>query len=151
MGMVWRVFKHLAGTRKLLLPNVIPGRERSEGTRNLEVVSTRFRILAGARPGMTQGGFLKIDPLAAVGGEQMQLFPRRHRPDPLADGGRDCARDTDDHLAWRQLPGIGGNALHLVLTGAVKEGFGPDALDRFHREVEGNAARDRVARNHKII
>ena len=79
---------------------------------------------------------LEIDPLAAVGGEQMQLLAWRDRPDSLADRGGDCAGDPHDHLARRQFPGIGGDALQLVLAGTVDEGLGPDALDRLHREVE---------------
>src|SRR5260370_32162799 len=78
--------------------------------------------------------FLKIDPPAAVGGEQMQLFPRRNGPDPLADRGRGRARDPHDHLPWGQLAGSGGNALHLLLAGGGKENLGPHPPDDFPRE-----------------
>src|SRR5260370_33524033 len=100
---------------------------------------------------MTTGGCLKIDPPAAGGGEQMQLFPRRKGPDPLADGGRGGTRDPHNHLARGQLAGIGGYALHLMLPGAVKEGLGSDALDGFDGEAERNAGRDGLARNRKIL
>src|ERR1700736_668817 len=39
--------------RKILV--VIPGCVRSTQTRNPEVISSRFRVRAGARPGMTKG------------------------------------------------------------------------------------------------
>ena len=81
----------------------------------------------------------------------MQLVARRNRPDSLADGWRDCAGNPHDHLARRQFPGIGGNALHLMLPGAVNEGLGANALDRFHGEVERDAAGDRIARNQEVL
>ena len=61
------------------------------------------------------------------------------------------AGNPHDHLARRQFAGIGGNALRLVLPGAVDEGLGADALDRLHGEVERDAAGERVVRNHKIL
>src|SRR5260370_39222039 len=93
----------------------------------------------------------KIDPLAAVGGEQMQLLAWRDRPDSLADGRRDGAGNPHNDLAGREFHGIGGNALHFQFPGTVNEGLGPDALDRLHGEAERNAACDGVARNHKVL
>src|SRR5260370_13510105 len=103
----------------------------------------------GARPWVAPPS--KIDPLAAVGGEQMQLLAWRDRPDSLADGRRDGAGNPHNDLARRQFPGIGGNALHFQFPGTVNEGLGSDALDRLHGEAERNAARDGVARNHKVL
>ena len=56
-------------------------------------------------PGTTANS-LKIDPPAAVGAEQMQLFAWRDRSDALADGGGDGAGNTHQHLARRQLAGL---------------------------------------------
>ena len=70
----------------------------------------------------------------------MQLVAGRDRPDSLADGGADGAGDADDHLAGRQLAGVGGNALGDVLARAIDKGFGADLFDRFDGEVERDAA-----------
>src|SRR3981189_1181232 len=87
---------------------------------------TRVLEFSWARSHSCQGTFCSfIDPLPAVGAEQMQFFARRDRP-----------RYPHDYLAGRQFPGIGGDALHLVLARAVNERLGPDALDRLHGEVE---------------
>src|ERR1700736_6153064 len=93
----------------------------------------------------------EVDPLPAVGAKKMQLLPRRNGADALADGRRKGAGDPHDDLARRQFSGIGGDALDIMLTGAVEEGFGADPLDRFHREVERDTTGDIVVRNDKIL
>src|SRR5208337_4875141 len=108
METIWKLFKHL---RKL--PNSLSFRGGREAT---EPGISRFRVRANARPGMTRVG-LKLDPLAAIGTEQMQFFTRGNGADSLADGGRNRAGNPHDHLAWSQLPGIGGYAFRLMLPG----------------------------------
>src|SRR6185437_14721297 len=83
---------------------------------------------------------LWLDPLAAVGAEQMQFCTRRHGADAFADAGRLCTRDAYDHLARRQFAGIGGNRLGVALPRAVDEGLGADFLDRLHDKIERDAA-----------
>src|SRR6266436_7829023 len=141
MGMILQGFKHLSEPAW--------NRHKRHSGARVKRASPEFRGCQHEIPGSRwrarrsdKVGFLKIDPLAAVGAEQMQLFPWRNRRDPLADRGRYCAWNPHDHLARRQLPGIGGNALHLMLPGAVNEGLGSDALDGFDGEVERDAACD---------
>src|SRR6266536_328037 len=90
-------------------------------------------------------------PLAAVGGKEMQLVAGSNRPDSLADGGADGAGNPHDHLARRQFAGGGGDALHLLLSGAVNKSFGADSLDRFHREAKRDATRSRFIRDDEIL
>src|SRR3979490_406797 len=108
-----------SGTSSRLRSGMAIGMPRPKRTRVLE--------FSWARSHSCQGTFCSfIDPLLAVGAEQMQFFARRDRPDALANGGCDRTRYPHDYLARRQLAGIGGDALHLVLAGAVNEGLGPD-------------------------
>ena len=123
--------------------NVIPGRVWSGRARNLEVPGSSLRD-APERP-------LQLDPLAAVGAEQMQFFARHDGADALADGGRDRAGNPHDDVARRQFAGIGGDVLRTVLSGAVDEGFGADVLDRPDGEIERNTPGDAVAGNDKIL
>src|SRR5882724_1424389 len=95
---------------------------------------------SGSGTGRNRPGRLDSDPFPAVGAEQMQLVAGRNGPDSLADGGADGAGNPDDHLAGRQVAGVGGNALGDVLPRAVDEGFGADFLNRFDGEAERDAA-----------
>ena len=81
----------------------------------------------------------------------MQLVAGRRRPDSLADSGADGAGNPHDDLTRRQFAGVGGDALNLVLPGAVDKSFGADALDRFHREVKRHAAGHRFAGDDEIL
>src|SRR5437588_4127320 len=81
----------------------------------------------------------------------MQLVAASHRPDSFADGRTNGTGNSHDDFAGRQLAGVGGNALRFLLPRAVDKGFGADALDRFHGEVERNAAGRIFAGNHEIL
>src|SRR6185312_9546404 len=81
-----------------------------------------------SEPDSEETPFLTINPAAAIGAEQMQLFAGRDGPDAFADGRGDGAGNAHQHLARRQLAGIGGHLLRLALARAVQEGLGADAL-----------------------
>ena len=48
--------------------------------------------------------------------------------------------DENLPIARRELAGVGSYALLVLLAGPVDEGFGADALDRFHCKRQRNAA-----------
>ncbi len=81
----------------------------------------------------------------------MQLVAGGHRPDSLADSRANRAGNPHDHLARRQFAGGRGDALRLLLPGAVNESFGADPLDRFHGEAERDAAGYRFVITNEMV
>ena len=90
MGMICGAFKRLAEPAKPAIPATGPARSRNDAQRSI-----RLRPSALNRCSFSRGAMARIrSPMAGAIG----------------------AGNPHDHLARRQFPGIGGNALRLVLA-----------------------------------
>src|SRR5262249_11272472 len=95
-----------------------------------------------------------IEPLAAVGTEQVQLLARSYGPNPLAYLRSVLPRNTNQDLAWRRLPRLCAHGSLPALSGpqSVNIGLGAHPLDSLDRQIEFDAAiRHNIVRHLQVF